>query len=61
MKREEKDKIARNAASTWCRCFKCDGIINDIIVLARVIMLPLPLVLSICIFIEEYINKYKRL
>lgn len=22
------DEIARNAASTWCRCFKCDGIIN---------------------------------
>jgi len=29
MTREEKDKIARNAASTWCRCFKCDGIVND--------------------------------
>ena len=26
---ELKDKIARNAASGWCRCFKCDGIIND--------------------------------
>lgn len=26
MTREEKDKIARNAASTYCRCFECDGI-----------------------------------
>lgn len=24
-----KNAIARNAASTWCRCFKCDGIVND--------------------------------
>ena len=23
------ESIARNAASTWCRCFKCDGIINE--------------------------------
>ena len=23
-----KDQAARNAASTWCRCYKCDGIIN---------------------------------
>lgn len=21
-------EIARGAANTWCRCFKCDGIIN---------------------------------
>lgn len=28
MTREEKDKIARNAASTWCRCF-CDGIVKS--------------------------------
>lgn len=26
---ELKEKIARNAASTWCRCFKCDKIIRD--------------------------------
>lgn len=25
---ELKDMVARNAASIWCRCFKCDGIIN---------------------------------
>ena len=24
-----KDDIARNAASGWCRCFKCDGIIRE--------------------------------
>ena len=24
-----KDDIARNAASGWCRCFKCDGIVNQ--------------------------------
>lgn len=24
-----KEKIARSAASTWCRCFKCDGIIRE--------------------------------
>lgn len=29
IEREERDKIARNAASVWCRCFKCDGIVND--------------------------------
>ena len=28
MTREDKDKIARNAASTWCRCF-CDGIVKS--------------------------------
>lgn len=28
MTHDEKDKIARNAASAWCRCFKCDGIVN---------------------------------
>lgn len=25
----DKDKIAKSAASTWCRCFKCDGIVNS--------------------------------
>jgi hypothetical protein len=30
MEQEDKEKNARNAASAWCRCFKCDGIINDI-------------------------------
>ena len=25
----DKEKIARSAASTWCRCFKCDGIVNS--------------------------------
>lgn len=29
MIKEEKDKIARNAANIWCRCFKCDGIIRN--------------------------------
>lgn len=29
MTNELKEKIARNAASTWCRCFKCDGIVRD--------------------------------
>ena len=29
MNNELKDKIARNAASQWCRCFKCDCIVND--------------------------------
>lgn len=24
-----KEDIARNAASTWCRCFKCDGVIRE--------------------------------
>ena len=24
-----KDAIARNAASEWCRCFKCDGLIRE--------------------------------
>lgn len=24
-----KEKIARNAASEWCRCFKCDEIIRE--------------------------------
>lgn len=24
-----KEDIARNAASVWCRCFKCDQIIRD--------------------------------
>lgn len=26
---ELKEKIAKSAASTWCRCFKCDDIVND--------------------------------
>lgn len=26
---EEREKIARSAASDWCRCFKCDGIVNE--------------------------------
>lgn len=25
---ETKEHIARNAANTWCRCFKCDKIIR---------------------------------
>ena len=29
MIKEEKEKIARNAANIWCRCFKCDGIIRN--------------------------------
>ena len=29
MTQELKEKIARNAASGWCRCFKCDGIIRE--------------------------------
>lgn len=29
--------------------------------LTEVIMLPLLLVLSICLFVKEYLNKYKRL
>ncbi len=29
MNKELKEKIARNAACIWCRCFKCDGIIRD--------------------------------
>jgi DNA repair ATPase RecN len=28
MDKELKDNIARNAASQWCRCFKCDGVVN---------------------------------
>lgn len=30
MTKELKEKIARNAASTWCRCFKCDGELREI-------------------------------
>ena len=26
---ELKEKIAMNAASTWCRCFKCDGKVRE--------------------------------
>ena len=25
----DKEKIAKSAANTWCRCFKCDGVINS--------------------------------
>lgn len=25
----DKEKIAKSAANTWCRCFKCDGIVNS--------------------------------
>lgn len=28
LEEELKELVARNAASIWCRCFKCDGIIN---------------------------------
>lgn len=28
-KQELKEKIAKNAASTWCRCFTCDKFIRD--------------------------------
>ena len=28
MDNEIKEKIARNAACGWCRCYKCDGIIR---------------------------------
>lgn len=28
MIKEEKEKIARNAANIWYRCFKCDGSIR---------------------------------
>ena len=27
--KELKEQIARNAATTWCRCYKCDGIVNE--------------------------------
>ena len=29
MTHEEREQIAASAASVWCRCFKCDGIINE--------------------------------
>ena len=29
LENDESDNIARNAASLWCRCYKCDGIINE--------------------------------
>lgn len=28
-KKELKEKIARGAATEWCRCFKCNGIVRD--------------------------------
>ena len=27
--KDEMDNTARSAASLWCRCYKCDGIINE--------------------------------
>lgn len=30
MTEELKEIIERNAASTWCRCFKCDGELREI-------------------------------
>lgn len=24
-----KEEIAKNAANEWCRCFKCDGVVNN--------------------------------
>lgn len=27
--KETNDDVARNAASKWCRCFKCDGAVID--------------------------------
>ena len=29
MNKELKENIAVNAANEWCRCFKCDGRVND--------------------------------
>jgi len=29
MDKEQREKIARNAASVWSRCFKCDGTVNE--------------------------------
>lgn len=29
MTQELKEKIARNSASTWCRCFKCGGELRE--------------------------------
>ena len=29
LENDESDNIARNSASLWCRCYKCDGIINE--------------------------------
>lgn len=29
MEQELKEAIARNAASGWCRCHKCNGTINE--------------------------------
>lgn len=30
MTQELKEQIARNAASTWCRCFKCDKVFDEL-------------------------------
>ena len=29
LENDEADNTAWNAASVWCRCFKCDGIVNE--------------------------------
>ena len=29
MTQDLKEQIAKNAASGWCRCFKCDGVFDD--------------------------------
>ena len=29
MTNEDKERIAWSAASVWCNCYKCDGIVND--------------------------------
>lgn len=29
MDNEIKKKIAHNAASVWCNCYKCDGVVNE--------------------------------
>lgn len=29
MTEEQKQRIAKSAASQWCHCFKCDGIIRE--------------------------------
>lgn len=29
LENDEADNTAKSAASLWCRCYKCDGIINE--------------------------------
>lgn len=29
LENDEEDNSARNSASVWCRCYKCDGIVNE--------------------------------